>query len=321
MKLPLFLQKHFHSSARPCADELVITPLGTLRVAGDSAHLALASGTGFNLRLSTDAAEGKISIRCTPLGQASEFERVSKFDLSSAAEASIEYQTTLRQWRRMIRPADTLSVGARFRWALLGSAATITAAFAIQGSSGSAQAVAPQVPLANSDAAAVQVQQADGAVAAAQPAVPQTAQPAVLTPDEATQVKAAAKIEVIAGSTRLLAFSDPLCPACQDLERQASNFTGGEGFAVMPVAYKKGSRDLAARILCSPDPQKAWKDALQGMAVVGEACASGYAAVDANIKLFEAIGGRATPTLVAPNGTLAEGSADTPVLARWIAQN
>lgn len=319
MKLPSFIQKHFPRSARASGDELLITPLGTLRVAGDLAHLALATGSGFKLSLGTEAGEGKISVRCTPLGQGGEFERVSKFDLSRATEASLEYQATLQQWRRMLRPAAAMTMWSRLRWAVIGAAATISAAFAIQGTAGAGDAAAAQpgsTAQAAAQALAVPVQAQPVATAAQAPQ-----QPAVLTDEEAAQVEAAAKIEVSTGRTRLLAFSDPLCPACQDLERQAASFDNGEGFAVMPVAYKQGSRDLVARILCSSDPRKAWKDALQGMAIVGEACDAGYAAVDANIKLFESLGGRATPTLVAPNGTLAEGSADTPVLARWIAQN
>jgi thiol:disulfide interchange protein DsbC len=106
-----------------------------------------------------------------------------------------------------------------------------------------------------------------------------------------------------------MAFSDPNCPACQELEREAASLKSGQGFAVIPVGFQPGSRVLAAKVLCAKDQARAWADALRGVAPNEQPCEAGLRKVDENNNLFASIGASATPTLVSANGQLAQGSA------------
>jgi len=58
-------------------------------------------------------------------------------------------------------------------------------------------------------------------------------------------------------------FSDPLCPSCRKFEASIAK-DGYKQFVplVIPVAFKPGSMDVAAGILCAKDPVKAWKDVM-----------------------------------------------------------
>lgn len=68
------------------------------------------------------------------------------------------------------------------------------------------------------------------------------------------------------GSPVIYVFSDPLCPACQQLEPILEGTK--QPYAVIPVALKgEESAVKIARIMCAKDPGKAWRDDVSGSVV------------------------------------------------------
>lgn len=172
--------------------------------------------------------------------------------------------------------------------------------------------------------------QADAAVIArgsmsqapgAQPDVSQSAlpPPVMLMPDELARVAGASMfVRGLEGGKLAYVFSDPLCPSCKDLDRQAEVAQASIRLAVVPVAFKDGSEELAAGALCSKDPAKAWAQIMSSGYSDEKVCDAGLKKVRANNELFKSLGFGQTPTLVSPKGTLAAGAAPAADLVHWV---
>ncbi|MDL5034386.1 thioredoxin fold domain-containing protein [Pelomonas sp. APW6] len=311
---------------RDPSDTLQVTAVGSLRVSGDKAILHLSSGMAFEASLQLDDAVSKFVVRVAHLGGGGSDMTLPvldhRFDLSDVVKAREFYLETIQSWRQVISAAGTAKVGMRsFLWPFACGAAVVVALafFFSPGASSNQGAAAAAASMSLADTGAALARQ-QAQTSAAAPGAGAKQQQAVLSDEEAKKVASAGRVLVREGKKMLVAFSDPNCPSCRDLDMQASRFDGNTGLTVIPVAYKEGSRDLAASILCSTNPGKAWADYMQAGKRPGNGpCDKGLALVDANKVLFEQIGGTATPTLVAPNGTLAAGAADTPVLVAWVA--
>jgi thiol:disulfide interchange protein DsbC len=118
-----------------------------------------------------------------------------------------------------------------------------------------------------------------------------------------------------------IVFSDPLCPYCQNLEKSLANLDERLRPVILPLGYKPGARDLAASILCSPEPAKAWVESLTaGTAPSGQACDAGYAQVDQNMALFESLRLTSTPTMISPSGHLVVGAGSPEQIAAMMLQ-
>ncbi len=110
------------------------------------------------------------------------------------------------------------------------------------------------------------------------------------------------------GSKRLYVFSDPDCPYCRSLQPEIDKLHDVEVFLFpFPLTgLHPGAKDVASSIWCQPDRAAAWDDYVVRhiSPKPTAACAS---PIDRNVALASAIGLRATPTIVLPNGVVIEG--------------
>jgi hypothetical protein len=122
------------------------------------------------------------------------------------------------------------------------------------------------------------------------------------------------------GGAPFVLFSDPNCPACRSLEVMMKN--DGYKFAplIIPVAYKPGSMDVVASVLCSENVGAAWLDAIAGKPL-GPVCAAGMEQARKNNEAFEALKFNATPTLVSATGKIAHGTGNYAGLMEWVKAN
>lgn len=142
-----------------------------------------------------------------------------------------------------------------------------------------------------------------------------------LPEDQLKKVKAAYSIKQGKGSKIAYVFEDPMCSACQHFAGEARGFNASYGVQVIPIGFQQGGRDRAAAALCSKDVAKAWDMVMAGLSPEGKPCPDGYKKIDENNALFTSLGMNSTPTSVAPNGSLAQGSADAPAITAWIDKN
>jgi protein-disulfide isomerase len=190
------------------------------------------------------------------------------------------------------------------------------AAAASSSSSGLVAAPFPAVDaatLAAFQAAALQAQAASGGASASASGSPVAAGPreaAKLTADEAKMIEGLKGIVIRPGKQMLTVFSDPLCPACREFEKQLAEMDKNIGVRIIPVAFQPGSAEKVAAILCAADPAKAWQQAMSVAPIDAAPCDGGKKSAVENNAAFSSIQATATPTLVAPNGTLAVGGAD-----------
>lgn len=304
----------------PMADGIYVSAQGALEVKGDLARMALHTGARHTIQMSSAAGGISVSVSSLP-GQGEEFKWNKEFPLVQASQANELFHSTVQAWHDTLFAAvgapRVSSAGAGgHRWpifmvgVLVG--AVLLTSFGLMSSPSGTSAVAAQVAPVVAVAPAARV----AGPAPAAPAGPVDAneaarrlQQARLGEQERERVAKAHRIQVRAGGSPLVAFSDPNCPACQDLEKEASSLKQGVGFSVIPVAFQPGSRVLVAKVLCASDPVRAWGQALKGVNPPGDACEAGLRKVDENNALFASIGASATPTLVAGNGQMAQGSA------------
>lgn len=142
-----------------------------------------------------------------------------------------------------------------------------------------------------------------------------------LSQAQISRLDAAHTLKFGTGSKTIYAFEDPNCGSCQHFASEAKQLPSGYKRVVIPVGFQPGGLEIAARALCSADPIQAWGSAMLGMPVDGKICASGLKAIEDNNALFSSMGFSATPTLIAPNGSLAQGSSDVAQIAAWIDKN
>lgn len=123
----------------------------------------------------------------------------------------------------------------------------------------------------------------------------------------------------------LVVFSDPNCPACRATEPAIEALSKERPVFIVPLAYKDGSENLTAQILCSKDQAEAamaWRTALaDGTPPTQAACDRGRAAVKSNMSVSEVIGVSKTPTLMAPDGRLMEGGGTVDQIRAFVASS
>lgn len=122
------------------------------------------------------------------------------------------------------------------------------------------------------------------------------------------------------GKPAIYVFSDPLCPACQQLEPLLEGTK--QPYAVIPVAIKgEESAVKIARIMCAKDPGKAWRDDVAGRSVpldVTDKAALGVCAkkIIDNMNAFKESGLTTVPALVnAHSGKVILPNSDAEVVA------
>ena len=313
-RLQAALGRQKHNPGVP--DGIDVSALGTLLLEGDAATLAMSSGARHTISMSSGAAGITVTIESLAHPGAPALRVTRDFTLVQAARAQELFASTVASWHRTRRQQTGAAAAAagRARWPifLLGAAAGAVALAAVSFASapGGQRTASGQAPVVAAPAAPAVAPPArlDAMATAAADALRQLQQ-ARLDAKDLQRVASSARIPMRQGAAPLVAFSDPNCPACRDLERESASLKQGVGFTVIPVAFQPGSRDLVARVLCSPNPSRAWAEAVRGTRPQAQACDEGLQKVDANNALFSDIGASATPTLVAGNGQLAQGSA------------
>jgi TrbB protein len=107
----------------------------------------------------------------------------------------------------------------------------------------------------------------------------------------------------------LYVFSDPLCPHCQDFEKQLDGLAKDYTVHVFPVSVIGGanSANRIAHLLCT-DPSSRptnWKKLIAGGRMTDAApCPQGAQAAAANDQIFRVLGLPGTPTVVAADGRI-----------------
>jgi len=123
------------------------------------------------------------------------------------------------------------------------------------------------------------------------------------------------------GGAKFAVFSDPNCPYCRELERSLLKLNGDLTPVVHPLAFKDGSRELSAAVLCSTDPAKAWRKLLiEGIPPSNATCDKGYAQLDDNMKVFQDLRLSSTPTMISVGGSVVVGSGDPEKIKLVMAQ-
>jgi thiol:disulfide interchange protein DsbC len=110
------------------------------------------------------------------------------------------------------------------------------------------------------------------------------------------------------GKKRLIVFSDPDCPYCRSLQPEVDKLHDVEVY-VFPyplMGLHPGARDVATAIWCQPDRAAAWDDYLVRH-ISPKPASTCPNPIERNLALAAAIGIRATPTIVLPDGSLIEG--------------
>ena len=136
--------------------------------------------------------------------------------------------------------------------------------------------------------------------------------------EKAELAEAVAKrgLKLTDGAKQFVVFSDPNCPFCRELEKSLVQLDKSFAPVVLPLGFKPGARDLSASILCSKDPAKAWRESLlDGKAPSAAPCDAGFAQVDQNMALFQALKMGSTPTMVTPGGSVVIGTGTPEVIA------
>jgi thiol:disulfide interchange protein DsbC len=123
------------------------------------------------------------------------------------------------------------------------------------------------------------------------------------------------------GKKRLIVFSDPDCPYCRTLQPEVDKLHDIEVF-VFPyplTGLHPGARDVATAIWCQPDRATAWDDYLVRHVApkAGPSCAN---PIERNLALATALGIRATPTIVLPDGSVIEGGAQAERIEAQVAE-
>ena len=117
-------------------------------------------------------------------------------------------------------------------------------------------------------------------------------------------------------------FSDPNCPACRAFEKQLQAMDKSKFMPiVVPVAFKPGSNEAVAGVMCAKNIAAAWATAAGTNSVPSPSCPKGETHVQNNNAAFVALRFHSTPTLVAPNGRVIEGTGTTDQVLRWLGKN
>jgi protein-disulfide isomerase len=324
MKFPKLISRMLRRAAP--GEGVYRSRVGVLEVGRSEARLVSYGRAEHIVRISNDdRLSWVVTLRSDlagPKGDTVMLSHDRSFAVSEATAAVRFYSDEVRKLERLNRDAPRR--GGAFVWTLGGAAAVLAVGMLLT----------PTQPQAAMEigAAAGLTQSQPESVRAAEQLLAQLAgggskkdggpeAPAKLTPREVDQVQKAKSIDVRPAAVQLVAFSDPLCPSCKELDVEVEKLPNTTGFKVVPVGFQDGAREVAAAVLCSKDPKAAWVAALRGQKPNEAACEAGLQAVDENNRLFTAIGATATPTLMAPNGTVAAGSTDAKTLAVFVGMN
>ena len=162
-------------------------------------------------------------------------------------------------------------------------------------------------------------QQPSSSIATAEAASPVVPNEAHLSDDEKRVVSSIKNsFNIGSGSKAFYIFSDPNCPHCRRLESSLSHLPDGYHAIMVPVAYQAGSRDLAAKVMCSKDHAAAWKDASFSGVAAAAVCAKGLEMIDENNRIFESLRLTSTPSFVSPGGVLFSGFMSPDQLANLV---
>jgi TrbB protein len=106
----------------------------------------------------------------------------------------------------------------------------------------------------------------------------------------------------------LYVFSDPLCPACRKLEPLLDSLAKNYTVHLFPVSVVGGAQSHARvrDLMCNRPEQRlaTWRDIIAGRARSTPGCPDGDAAIDANDKIFGAMGLEFTPTIISGSGEI-----------------
>jgi hypothetical protein len=116
----------------------------------------------------------------------------------------------------------------------------------------------------------------------------------------------------------LYVFADPNCPHCKDYEKELQQLPLSYSLYIFPVAFQPGSLELVSRIMCAKDPVHAWRLALSGKSVIGNACEKGSAIATRNTSLFRGLHFAYTPTTVSESGATQDGYISKDTLIKWL---
>lgn len=120
-------------------------------------------------------------------------------------------------------------------------------------------------------------------------------------------------------------FSDPLCSYCRRLEPVLEKLGQEHTIHIFPVSVVGGSQSLSRinKLMCSKVETRGllWKQAIAGQVPVGPSCADGDAAIEANNKIFSAMGFGGTPTIINQNGEQVPEFETAAEIANWLAQH
>jgi thiol:disulfide interchange protein DsbC len=111
------------------------------------------------------------------------------------------------------------------------------------------------------------------------------------------------------GQRALAVFSDPLCPYCQQLERELALVTDVTIYTFLyPIeSLHPGASEVAKTIWCAPDRSKAWDDWM----LRGQKPAGGNSC-ETPVAELQTVGGKhhvdGTPTMVFADGTVVSGA-------------
>jgi TrbB protein len=107
----------------------------------------------------------------------------------------------------------------------------------------------------------------------------------------------------------LYVFSDPLCPHCQDFEKQMDSLSKDYTLHVLPVSVIGGAASASriAHVLCTDQRSRAaaWKSLITGGGATNtEPCAQGAKSAAANDQIFRVLGLPGTPAVIAADGRI-----------------
>jgi TrbB protein len=107
----------------------------------------------------------------------------------------------------------------------------------------------------------------------------------------------------------LYVFSDPLCPHCQDFEKQLEGLAKDYTLHLLPVSVIGGapSASRIAHVLCTDQGGRAaaWKRLITGGGTPNaEPCARGAQSAAANDQIFRVLGLPGTPAVIAADGRI-----------------
>ncbi|HUO44636.1 MAG TPA: DsbC family protein [Burkholderiales bacterium] len=145
-----------------------------------------------------------------------------------------------------------------------------------------------------------------------------------LTAVDAGQIPLELGIKRVQGNGRrkLIVFSDPLCPFCQQLDQQLLKVNDVTIYVMLyPIEHlHPGATELSHQIWCSPDRARAWDDWMQGRKRPAAAAA---ACIGDPIVRIDGVGDKlginTAPTLVFADGGVIAGVVDATQIEKYLA--